>query len=263
MKSSFKALQQVLGYEVVVEPEWQLLVAELDDCYEDKGHLVAVVAGCVLVWAKSITELLEDAEHEGWTETVLEKTKSAARLRLYVEVESSASSSNSEKASTTWSEQRTGFVVILSKKEVLQPAELFPVFRGNLLACFDGTRKTMKEASSEGGAAAGAGDDWADIKVDSVTGGAQVVEKEHHQAPTVPVGGKSKSKVEFLPTVASLPRPDELFLRPPYHLVVTGSHGGEIEIQGSHSPSLQLIADYFKRWCRVNPHDTRNVRQPP
>lgn len=161
--------------------------------------------------------------------------KCSSRLVLFVEV------SGTGKAATAWSDQRKGFIVSLPKKQVFQPAELFPIFRGELLSCFEalGTAPSqklperLKEASS---------DDWAEVDVVAET--------------TRP---PKKNRVEFMPSVDSLPRPDQLFLRPPYHLTVTTAGNSSIELQCSHSPTLQFLADYLKRWCRVNHNDTTNV----
>ncbi|KAK4454525.1 hypothetical protein QBC34DRAFT_134918 [Podospora aff. communis PSN243] len=238
LQTALKTLQDLLGHEVVIEPEWQLLLAALEEFYPDKTNFVNILAGCVEAWAKSMTELLEDSAHEDWTETVLEKSK-YGKLRLFLEV------SASDVGSTSWSEQRSGFVITLPKKKIFQPAELFPVFRGKLLACFESPKKAELPIRQ-----GGAGDEWADVELDTTTGKPEVVEKPRAQ-PT----SRSTTTVEFLPNVQSLPRPDELFLRPPYHLTVLPGHN-EIEIQCSHSPTLKVLSEYLKRWCRINHHDT-------
>jgi len=233
-----------------VEPEWPLLLVELDKYYPDKTNLVAIVAGCVATWCKSMTELLEDEAHEEWTETLLERVKSLSRIRLFLEVSPDA------QASTAWSAQRAAFLVRLPRKTVYAPAELFPVFRGALLACFDDDddKKQAQALLSRRDAAAPAGDDWADVAVDHKTGKPDVVEAA--SPPNPPSSGRYP--VEFLASASSLPRPDELFLRPPFHLVVHDLGRQKVEVLGSHSPSLELLADYLKRWCRTNHHDTRN-----
>ncbi|KAK4129077.1 hypothetical protein N657DRAFT_639627 [Parathielavia appendiculata] len=183
-------------------------------------------------------ELLDDSGNEAWTEKVLEKMQ--RRMQVFVDVASS------DRASTTWSEKRGGFVLSLPKQQVYQPAELFRVFREGLLACFDEKKPQLTQSMVAGGA-----DNWEAVEIDVPTGKAEVVET----APAL--RASTRSKVDFLPNLASLPRPDQLFLQPPYHLTLT--HGRqEIELQCSHSPSLQLLADYLKRWCRVNHADTRN-----
>ncbi|KAK4116612.1 hypothetical protein N656DRAFT_811520 [Canariomyces notabilis] len=238
LQKAIKDLEALLGHDVVVEPEWNLLIAELDDFYEDKGNLVAVIADCVQVWIKSMMELLEDPANESWTDTVLEKVP--VRLRVIVEV------APSDKASSSWSEQRSAFVVSLPKKQVYRAAALFPTFRGDLLACFDSNKKPQLPDKT-----AGAADDWAGVEVDGETGKPLVVDHPKSARPA------ARPKTEFLPSVASMPRPDLLLTQPPYHLTM---HEGNrhIELQCSHSPSLQFLSDYLKRWCRINHHDTSN-----
>ncbi|KAL1837816.1 hypothetical protein VTJ49DRAFT_3381 [Mycothermus thermophilus] len=241
VQQALRGLQELLGHEVVIDPEWPLIVATLDPLYQDKTNLVAVVAGCVQAWAKSMAELLDNSANETWTEQVLEKV--SVRLRAFVEV------SSSDQASTSWSEERDGFVISLPKKTVVQPAQLFPVFQGGLLVCFDKPKQPQPLAER----------DWEGVEVvDDATGEAEVVIREGPPAPSSkPAPTTRSNKVEFLPNVASLPRPDELLLRPPYHLTL--SHAGDrIELQCSHSPTLKVLAEYLKKWCRTNHNDSRN-----
>lgn len=221
----------------MIEPEWSLLVDRLDAFYADKTTFVVVVAGCVQTWARCMFELLEDPVNEDWTEKVLEKVP--VRMHVFVEV------SATDNAMTQWSEQRDGFILKLPNKLVSLPAELFPVFRGQLLACFDTV--TKKFQLPERGATAAASDDWEGVEINTTTGRAKVVESA------------TKSwTVEFMPDAALLPRPDELFLKPPYHLTLLHGHQ-QVELHSSHSPTLEFIATYLKRWCRVNHTDTRKV----
>ncbi|KAL2136196.1 hypothetical protein VTI74DRAFT_5074 [Chaetomium olivicolor] len=242
LQTTLRDLEGILGHNVVIDPEWPLIVAELDKFYDDKANMIAIVAGCVQAWAKSMIELLEDSAHEAWTEQLLEKVP--VRMQVFVNVASSA------KAATAWSEQRSGFVVSLPQKQVYQPAELFPIFRAELLACFE--TRVQPQSPEKKAAGDAAADGWAGVELDTASGRVEVIEtpKTTHQVP-------ARSKVEFMPSAASLPRPDLLLLQPPYHLTMTSSHQC-IELQCSHSPSLEFLADYLKRWCRVNHADTRN-----
>jgi hypothetical protein len=160
--------------------------------------------------------------------------------------------SSSGKGWTTWSEQQHGFVISLPKKKIYQPSELVPVFQDGLLTCFE----AKKDISAPSHPAAA--DDWADIEVDAATGKTNIVEIPARPAASQ---GSAMPKVDYLPDMSSLPRPNDLFLKPPFHLIVSAGLK-EIEVQGSHSPSLQLLAEYFKRWCRVNHQDTRKVSWP-
>ena len=249
LQTTLRELQELIGHSVVIEPEWTLLVEELGSFYADKSNMVAIVAGCVQAWAKSMMELLEDSAHEAWADKLLEKVPS--RLRVFVDVAASAT------ASTTWSEPRDGFVVSLPKKQVYQPSQLFPIFRGELLASFDVKKKPqLPERTATGGASGAAADGWEGVEVDMATGRAEVVEAPRSSHPS------ARPKIEFLPDVSSLPRPDQLLLQPPYHLSLVHGHH-EIQVHCSHSPSLQVLAEYLKRWCRVNHSDTRNACSPP
>lgn len=211
-----------------------------------------MVARCVQTWAKCLADLLDDSSNEAWTEQILEKAPAA--LRVFVDVAAS------DKASTRWSDERQGFIISLPKCQVFQPTLLFPTFQGDLLGCFESQKR---EPLKPKGTAATAADGGPDVKVDAKTGTA------HTQAvaslmPVVPAPlSSSGSNVEFLPDAASLLRPDQLLLRPPYHLSMTSAGFKSVELHCSHSPSLQVLADYLKRWCRVNHNDTTNVNTYP
>lgn len=82
-----KTLKELLGLDVVIEPEWQLLLAELDSTFPDKGTFVPTISSHVETWCKSLIELLENEANTEWTETLLEKLKASySRLRLFVDV---------------------------------------------------------------------------------------------------------------------------------------------------------------------------------
>ncbi|KAH8883562.1 hypothetical protein GQ53DRAFT_882329, partial [Thozetella sp. PMI_491] len=242
LRTAIKGLNDLVGYGVTAEPEWQLLLTELGEFYDDKTVFVSVVAGCVQAWVKSAKELLDDEANEEWTEKFLDKVKSCHTIRLYLEV------GVGHQGSTYWAESRQAFVISLPRKQIFQPAELFPTFRGNLLACFDEKDATVSKPP--------AADDWADVEMDSATGRAAVVERPAPARGSSGPAGMVSLASDFLPTVSALPRPDVLLLRPPYHLQMHVG-GNEVEIQCSHSPTLQLLSDYLKKWCRVNHNDTR------
>ena len=64
----------------------------------------------------------------------------------------------------------------------------------------------------------------------------------------------------MLPNVKMLERPEDLMRKPPYHLILTHNQYGKfITIQGSHQPSLELIAEYFKKWTKKNHNQSNRV----
>jgi hypothetical protein len=76
----------VLGLDVHCEPQWQILVAELEDVWEDKSQLVASVALFVQTWVESFTEIAENEDQEVWTDKLLSKVEGlTTRLNLTVE----------------------------------------------------------------------------------------------------------------------------------------------------------------------------------
>ncbi|EEY20156.1 conserved hypothetical protein [Verticillium alfalfae VaMs.102] len=238
-KTSLNKLASVLGRAVVVDPEWQLLLNELGGIYSDKLRFVQVVAGCVEAFANSTAELLEDEEaHEQWIETLLEKTKTQSRLRLFLET------SGSNDVAVSWSDQRCGFIINLPKKQIHSFPALYPKLRGDLLKCF-----TASSIQAPGQPPAA--DDWAGVEVDAGTGKPTVLEAVVQQPQNHAKTG------EHLPNWGTLPRPDDLFLQPPYYLILHGSTS-QIVIECSHSPSLKLLSEYLKRWCRVNHNDSRS-----
>jgi hypothetical protein len=65
---------------------------------------------------------------------------------------------------------------------------------------------------------------------------------------------------DALPNIKTLERPEDLMKRPPYHLIMTHTQYGKfITIQGSHQPSLELIAEYFKKWTKKNHNQSNRV----
>jgi hypothetical protein len=65
---------------------------------------------------------------------------------------------------------------------------------------------------------------------------------------------------DALPTVSSIERPEELTKRPPYWLNVRQEGTQRVVIKGSHAPSLSLLDEYLKRWCRGNINRVDRVR---
>lgn len=68
----------------MIEPEWQLLLAELGTAYEDKARIVIDVANCVASWANSLMLLAENDSYSEWAEELLEKAN--GRIKVYFEV---------------------------------------------------------------------------------------------------------------------------------------------------------------------------------
>ncbi|KAK8053629.1 hypothetical protein PG996_012930 [Apiospora saccharicola] len=256
VRQSLKKLRELLGLDVAVEPEWPLLLAALDGAYPDKQALVPAVAQCLRVLCDVFAAALQDEEaNEEWIETLLERA--GGLLRLFLEVQSS----KTEGLRLTWSNDRTGFVITLPRGQMPYLTELESVLRGQLPNCFKKDAGTSQSATLASRPAAPA-DDWADVSLDAATGKAAVVEtaREDDRYGNTRSGPPAKAAYNVLPDCSTLARPDDLLLKPPYHLVVYDRGSTGIEVHCSHSPSLQLLNDYLKKWCRVN---QQNHQKPP
>ncbi|KAK0734561.1 hypothetical protein B0T26DRAFT_761822 [Lasiosphaeria miniovina] len=227
LQPALRALEKAVGVRVRLDMDWGLLLKELGHLYPDKTHFVGVVAGCVAAWARTMAELASDEENTAWADTLADKAQAALGIELFVEA------AGVRHDGVAWYELPQHFSLILPRSEpIARPDDLVAGYRADMLACFD-----------KPSAVVAAGDDRADevgkLTVDAGT-----------RKPSAATGPSP-----FLPSMASLPRPDELFLRPPYHLTVSGGPQ-EIHIDASHSPSLQLLHDYLAHWCRANQNDT-------
>jgi hypothetical protein len=159
---------------------------------------------------------------------------------------------------TTWAPDRSSFVIALPKgPPPSSPTSTVASFNDDLLACFDSKRKASiperPAASTTTASAPAPTEDWADVQVDRKTGKATAVDK--------PTASSSKTGgVDFLPSAAELPRPEDLFKKPPYHMIIrrVHEHTAGLEIQCSHSISLELLNSYLEKWVKQNHSDTRN-----
>jgi hypothetical protein len=89
------------------------------------------------------------------------------------------------------------------------------------------------------------GDEWADV-------GAEDREEELAKPPKT---GDKAPTVDYLPDPNTMPKPSALFQQAPYHLFVYNSASNrsyKIEIECSHSQTLEVLAEYLKRWTKTN-----------
>jgi hypothetical protein len=137
-------------------------------------------------------------------------------------------------------------VVFIPKVQVYQPAQFAQVFKEQLLECFDEKKPQQSESLPIHSTT---GDEWADVGVD---------EAPERSTKTVE-STTLASIVEFLPDPNNLPKPGTLLLKPPYHLIINSYSSNKLEIQCSHSATLDVLNQYLKRWCKINPNLTTKV----
>ncbi|KAF5020806.1 hypothetical protein F66182_7166 [Fusarium sp. NRRL 66182] len=233
-QKSVKNLRDVLGLEVHCEPQWPILVSELGNIWEDKGQLVVSVTSFLQTWFQVLIDLVEDETHQDWTDKLLTRIReSTSRVNLSVD------------SSTKWSEGKLGFVLHIPKSQVFQPVQFAGTFKEQLLECFEENQPStsLPIHSTTGG-------EWADVGA----------EEPEEQAARQPQASKKTRVIDHLPDPSTMPRPGSLLQQAPYHLFVHASGNNRIEIECSHSQTLEVLPDYLKRWTRMNPNLTN---KPP
>src|SRR4051812_22289732 len=90
---------------------------------------------------------------------------------------------------------------------------------------------------------------WTDLDAESASTNISI--EGTQTPPSLLVKAQHSDVPEVMPTFETLPPPEELFRKPPYHLIMRHiSLNQEIILQCSHEPTLKLITAYLKRWYR-------------
>jgi hypothetical protein len=84
VQRALASLKEVIGFDIVIDPQWLLLFTELEKLHPDKGTFVPSVAAAVQEFATVLTSLLDDNSNAEWADTVLERAN--GRLRIFIEV---------------------------------------------------------------------------------------------------------------------------------------------------------------------------------
>ncbi|KAI1194159.1 hypothetical protein F5X97DRAFT_327820 [Nemania serpens] len=261
VQKAIRDLKDVTGVRVTANPEWPLLYAELAAFHADTATLVPSVAAAVGACCAALGALADDEANADWADTLLERT--ASHIRIFIGV------SQSRDVNITWSAHQSGIIISLPKASVPSQSYLHSFFAGALLTLFNekqairGANVSPSSPSTSIEIETQTQDDWADVSLDTKTGTAAVVETPRSQSRTVVRAiPPSQAAFDVLPTVETVPRPDDLLQRPPYYLLVHAPGSGRacVEVQCSHSPTLQFLAEYLKKWARTN-HN--NTTKPP
>lgn len=145
-----------------------------------------------------------------------------------------------------WSDTRKGFFLTVPNVQFHQAAQFGSIFQDELSECFDEKKQAKKSIPIH----STTGDEWADVGADIAVEQPAVSSTSRSAAPAV----------DFLPDPNSLPKPGTLLLKPPYHMFISTLGANKMEIQCSHAPTLNVLAEYLKRWCKTNPNLTNKVR---
>ena len=205
-----------------------MLYAALGETYPaNSDRLITDTASLVQSWAAAACDILDNAqgETEKWADDLLEALQEAAVRVVSLLVEPGSTRT----PGTQWDRRHCAFVLRLPTEQYLGNA--VPVFTTGIMAALQSINSDCVP-----------GDEWAEVSN----------ELQDIAAPAKP------SAVSHLPSVKSIPRPDDLLLRPPYHLHIYSTRD-MIRIECSHSPSLALLEEYFKKWCRTSRNHSNKV----
>ena len=150
--------------------------------------------------------------------------------------------------STSWSDQARGFQIYFPKKAdsaVSMAGVLTAKFHGDLLNAFKPRQKPVSTSEPW----VDAGGDESDLDTASI------------MTPTTTsdrVMAMRSIATDRIPDLALLERPEDLCARAPYHMIIMSSDR-QIVVQGSHQPSLDLLANYLKKWTKANHNLTNRV----
>jgi len=263
VQKTFAEVRSLIGYPVRLEPEWSLLWTELQSCFPDTGTFVPIIANTIVSWCRTLAALAEDDSNSEWTEELLEKLSRTQALCVVLEVimtraELQCKNRNADRfeqvsdgrPSTSWIDGQNKFEIRFPKKGTFQDSSLVARFHDDLRVAFKPAKGRAVEPVTAAGEAPveldGSDYDVASIMTPTTT----------DRLPSRP------AMTESLPSIHTLARPEELFRKPPYHLIIYNIiHGQEMAVESSHQGSIELIAEYFKRWVKTNHNKTTKVCQ--
>ncbi len=89
IQQALSKLKEALGIDVVVEPQWQLLLTELDSYYPgpDKSTFVPTIANCVQSLLIGFTALTEGEETAKWADELLDHVSRSLKVFLEVSID--------------------------------------------------------------------------------------------------------------------------------------------------------------------------------
>jgi hypothetical protein len=254
LREAFAKLQELIGIPVWCEPEWSALLEELKGAFPDQGSFVPTIANVVEAWATAVTEIAGDDINEAWVEEMLEKV-GGRQITLVLGI-------GKDRPTTFWNDTVKAFEICFPKKvdnartlsSVMTAGfynDLRKAFKPQNSSSHQRTRSrpqatVVPDASDESWVDAAA----SDMDSASIVGLTPAATMHSHSVPSsLPM--RFAPAFDQMPTVNSIERPEELTLRPPYHLILRWSES-KVLIHGGHQPSLELIAEYLKKWAKRN-----------
>ncbi|KAF9267117.1 hypothetical protein L218DRAFT_1074426 [Marasmius fiardii PR-910] len=244
-------LEKILGHQIPAEPEWPALWSTLQPRFPEKSTFVPTIAHYTIGWYERLLGRLENDAYAVWTEQLL-SVLAESRRRLLLKVEPSQHGSTG--TYITWNSTLRSFHLGIGNSDPLSESRLAGVLDGLFNTLFtEGGQQQGQGSSSPLSSSLPTEDDWADV---------DIIEKQKEK-PWGPADNgpwKATRRVERLPTVDTLARPNELFRTTSPQLMIIHQHRQSLTVQCSHQPSLELLQAYLTKWAKTNTNDS--LRRP-
>ncbi|OAG44351.1 hypothetical protein AYO21_01347 [Fonsecaea monophora] len=262
VQRSIASLKDIIGYHVACTAEWHMLWVELEPVCPDKTTFVPTVAKLVETWCDTLGKRLEDARFASWTEVFLENLKTVNAVKFSIQV-----TAGDSRVRTAWLRPKsTSFTISLPKTTRLQTTlqTAGPAFAEDFESMFDppncnsSTPSNKPEAENQHPEIREDDEDWAELESVADTTKSTSISTTANRV--VPYPAPLEPSTDVLPALETLPRPEILFrTTSPYVMLVSSGGQSKLTVNGTHEPSLRLLAEYLQRWTKTDPQDVRKI----
>ncbi|KAG6916042.1 hypothetical protein DXG01_008666 [Tephrocybe rancida] len=247
--ASIASLKETLGHRIEPIVQWPILWNELKDRFPDKSTFIPSIARIVNSWYARLLWRLDSDNFPEWTEELL-AVLSDGRKHLVIE----PSPPPHNRPRTSWNTKAASFYLGLPKIE--------PPPNAKVVAAFD---QDFDNLFVQGGASGPADEGWDDVAAEPGSASHDSASEPRRTVTVHTVGDASQineagPKIDRLPGLGELPRPNELFAQSaPY--ILTLDMGNPLVVRCSHEATLELLSGYLNRHGKLNVIDSmkRNV----
>jgi hypothetical protein len=86
IQTRVRALEELLGVQVVINPDWDMLWLALENNFPDKEIFVPTIIGLIQILCQSLNIKLEDEQNQTWTDRFLEEITKGRGLVIEIAV---------------------------------------------------------------------------------------------------------------------------------------------------------------------------------
>ncbi|MCJ1239859.1 hypothetical protein MMC14_007857 [Varicellaria rhodocarpa] len=234
VQKAISELYNLIGVPVAITLETPVIWAELQRYFPNHATFIPSIVDTTKTWIKCLTVKLEDDTHPDWTDRFLDEVKESGQA-LKVRILTQPGS----QLGTAWEKRTSSFVIFIPQSSPPYQDAAQTSFTTDLDKLFSPISSEKKETdviNAEG--------------LSRIYGASD---------PPIQSGRALASHLKSLPALDTLHGPHVLFpQQTPYHITVRSSKT-TINIQGSHQPSLELLANYLKKWINTRMVDFRKL----